>query len=80
VVSGSAHDSVRLFGSAAVCSSVRQCSAVCGSKCARLSVCDSTHGGVRQSVGLCVAVFGSKCGGVRAVRAAVCDSAIGSVR
>ena len=61
VVYGSARGSVRLSGSAAVCSSVRQC--------ARLLVCDSARGGVRQCVGLCVAVFGSKHGSVRAVRA-----------
>jgi hypothetical protein len=60
---GSTRGSVRLFGSAAVCSSVWQCT--------------------RQCVGLCVAVCGSKRGGVhamRAVRAAACGSAIGSVR
>ena len=70
VVYGSARGSVRLSGSAAVCSSVRQC--------ARLLVCDSVRGGVRQCVGLCVAMFGSKHGSVRAMHAVqllVCGSA-----
>ena len=75
VVYGTVHGSVRLSGSAAVCSSVRQC--------ARLLVCNSARGGVRQCVGLCVGVSGSKHGSVRAMRtvpAAVCGSAIGSLR
>jgi hypothetical protein len=67
---------VRLSGSVAVCSSVRQC--------ARLLACDSARGGVRQCVGLCVAVvFGSRHSSVcamRAVHAAVCGSATSSVR
>jgi hypothetical protein len=42
VVHGSVRGSVRLSGSAAVCSSVRQC--------AWLLICDSTCGGVRQCV------------------------------
>ena len=66
---------VAVCGCPAVCSSVRQC--------ARLLVCNSARGGVRQCVDLCVAMFGSKHGSVRAmrgVRPAVCCSAIGSVR
>jgi hypothetical protein len=64
------------------CGSVQQFAAVCSSVwlCARLFVCDSARGGVRQCVGPCVAVFSSKCGSVcaqqyAAVRLAVCGSA-----
>jgi hypothetical protein len=56
---------------------VRQCAAI------RAAVCGSARGGAQQCVDLCVAMFGSKHGGVRtmrAVRPAVCCSAIGSVR
>jgi hypothetical protein len=61
VVYGSVHGSVRLSGSAAVCSSVRRCAAVCGSaavfvwqKCGSGRL-PSSRGRVR----LCVAVCGS---------------------
>jgi hypothetical protein len=70
------------------CGSVQQCVAVhgCVQQCARLCVCNSVRGGVWQCVmcvGLCVAVFGSERGSVRAlraVRAAVYGRAIGSVQ
>jgi hypothetical protein len=58
-----------------VCGNVRQC--------ARPLVCDGARDGVRQCVGLCVAVSDSKHGSVRAMRAvrtAVCGSAVGSVQ
>ena len=81
VVYGSARGSVRLSGNVQQCAAVR--AATCVRQCAQLLVCDSARGGVRQCVDLCVAMFGSKHGSVRAMRAVcavVCCSAIGSVR
>jgi hypothetical protein len=63
------------------CPCVQQCTIVCGR--ARGYVCATVRTAVCGSVGLCVAVFGSKHRSVRAmhgVRAAVGGSAIGSVR
>jgi hypothetical protein len=49
VVYDSARGSVRLSGSAAVCGSVRQCAAVCGSVCAALwQYCGSVRQCERQ--------------------------------
>jgi hypothetical protein len=63
IVYGSAHSSVRVFGSAAVCGSMRQCGSV-----------QQSVRGLRA-----VEVCGSAHGSERIVCAAVCGSALGSV-
>jgi hypothetical protein len=69
VVYGSEHGSVRLSCSAAVCRSVRQCAALCGS----VAVCGSARGRVRQ----CVAVTATHC---RTVHCALCTQQCVAVR